>query len=769
MKRATCELEGGVGLVSRTKTMAASRNPRGESPLPVEVASRHAHDAGQLRARAQTEILDRKRLTAELVGARKPFVLLAAPPGFGKTTLLHQWADADDRSFAWVSLDAASNDPVLFWSRIIETLGAVESSIEGASRLALRAPHPDIVAGVVPLLAHDLARGKRDVVLVLDDYHVIENDACHSSLSLFLAWLPFNVTVALATRVDPSLAVASLRARGELFELRAADLAFTAREEATFLNDRLRLGLPAALVGDLRRRTEGWPAGVYLAALSLKKTDDKAGFVAAFSGSNRHVVDYLTEVVLDTLDAETREFLVEVSILDSVCGPLADAVTGREGSAEILEELERANLFLVGLDDDRDWYRFHQLFCELLRGQLARRGDERMQELHRRAFAWYAEAGHTAAAVHHGIVAGEVEAAAELAGRQWVPRLDCDASRATIGWLRSFPLDAIASNPILLLAKAWAAGTTNGADEAARALDRVEQLCAESGEDAGLAARRAIVEACIPHGDAGGMLAAAELATELVDELPAEWRPLAPLALGWAGLVNGDYSGATASLEDAAAASRELEQWLHVSIAHSLLARCAVLSGETARAGAATSRANDVLEAHRLVDSLATGLAEIAQGSVLSHGDHEAAERALDRGLAYLRAYGEPLVVVDGLLALAPVKRNIHGVSAGRECIAAARELLDGCPDGGNLVPRLTELARSLTPSYKRVEGDSELTERELEVLRYLAEGMPKRDIGATLFLSYNTIHSHTKSIYQKLRVSSRQAAVDAARELGAL
>jgi LuxR family maltose regulon positive regulatory protein len=723
------------------------------------------------RTHSSRELLVRDRLTRTLEKSRKPLVLLAAPPGFGKTTLLHQWRAVEKGSFAWASMDSADNDPVLFWTRIAEALRVVDRSFEGAAQIALHAPQPDVLGAVVPLLAHDLRLVDREVVLALDDYQTIENPICHESLALFLKWLPANVTLALSTRVDPPIPIAILRTRGELHELRAVDLCFTEEEEAAFLNEGLGLGLAPETLDALHERTEGWPAGVYLASISLRKAEDRGQFVAGFSGTNRHVVDYLTEVVLDSLDQKRRQFLVETSILDSVCASLGEAVTRLDGSAELLEELERTNLFLVPLDDQRRWYRYHQLFADLLRAQLMRQGDEQVATLHRRALEWYADAGYTEEAIRHAVAAGALEAATELAVERWTPSLDRGEARTILRWLDALPGEAFGRDARLSLAKAWAASLTNRGEEALHALQAAAGIGLDGTfpDGSSVAASAAAVEACFPYGDVARMLAAARRGCELAGELSSVWQPIALLSLGWAQYLAGDAGEAEASLEEAAASAAEMGQWTHVSIANSILTHVAFALGDNELADVRARAAQDALESRDLVEPLASGMADVALGAVFARSNIGEAEQSLDRGLLRLRAHGEALLVAEALLVLAPVRRGLHGAEAGRACIAEARELLESCTDAGMLVDRLEHVARSLTPAYRRVEGDSELTERELEVLRYLAEGLPKRDIGGILFLSYNTIHSHTKSIYQKLRVSTRQAAVERARELGAL
>ena len=728
------------------------------------------HEGRNERPHPASELLPRDRLTRTLQEARKPLVLLAAPPGFGKTTLLQQWRQAETRPFAEVWIDSADDDPVLFWGRIIGALRAVVPTFE-RPKADWHLPQPDAVDNLVLELTHDLSLVGSEVVIALDDFQNIQGRVL-DSLDLFLSHLPSNITLVLSTRADPPvIPLATLRARGQLLELRAVDLCFSEEEEAAFLNDNVGLGLDSDTLATLHERTEGWPAGVYLASLSLRDADNPVEFVAGFGGSNRHVVDYLTEVVLDSLEPGRKTFLLETSILESVSAPLADAVTGHADSADLLDGLERDNLFLVALDDHREWYRYHQLFAGLLRARLLREDRARVAELHREAFEWFKKTGRVHDALRHAVAGGELAAAADLVAERWVARLGWSEARMTLRWLDALPAETVAGDARLLLAQAWSHWSTNRVREGTQAFRAASEGGLEGlfPDGTTVEAAAALVEACFPHGDAGAMLVAARRAHGLRRDLGSQERGLALLALGWAEYLAGNWESARTPLVEAADAAAEGEQWSHAAIAKALLSSVLQASGDLDESEASARSANAILESRELFDPLACGLVDTALGAVLVRTDAAAAEDAFQRGLVGLRANGEPLFIADALLGLAPVRRGLVGTEAGRACIAEARQLLDGCADPGMLHGRLKSVARSLTPAYRRIEGSSELTEREREVLRYLAEGMPKRDIGAALFLSYNTIHSHTKSIYQKLRVSSRQAAVERARELGAL
>jgi LuxR family transcriptional regulator, maltose regulon positive regulatory protein len=720
------------------------------------------------------EMLPRPRLSETLEEARPALVLVAAPAGFGKTTLLGQWRELDERPFGWLTMDSSDNDPFVFWAGVVAAIRQVKRNFGGAAEIALRSSHVEVLDALVPLIVHELEAIKDEIVVVLDDYQLIEHRACHESLAFFLDWKPSNVEVAVSTRADPPIPISKLRAAGELLEFRAVDLCFTAEEEATFLNDALRLELAPETLGILRDRTEGWPAGVYLASLSLRSTSDRAAFVDGFGGSNRHVLDYLTEVVLATLDAEQRDFLVETSILRTICAPLCDAVTGRDGSAEMLAELERANLFLIPLDDHREWYRYHPLFAGLLQGRLAEREPGAKQELYRRASAWLADAGYTDEAVQHAIAAGEVETATNLVVERWLshPLVHLGRGETVLQWLEPIPSRALREDPRLALVNAWALSMLDRPDEAAAALEVIETTGPNEAlpDGSSFEAMVTLLRACFPRDDVGRALEAATQPPEFERALSAWWEPASLFAGGWAQYRAGQPQDASRPLERAALLGGPLQQWLLVSAAQGILARIALAAGDVEEAEVWASQALNTVEAWELSEEPGSGFAYVALGAVRARqGLIDQAAALIECGIVRLRARGAQLDVADALLVLAPVRRALGTSTEARGLVEAARSLIEASPDPGLLHERLEDVARALTPPHRRIEGDSDLTERELEVLRYLAEGLPKRDIGNVLFLSYNTIHSHTKSIYQKLRVSSRQAAIERARELGAL
>ena len=395
---------------------------------------------------ARPRLLERLSLQAE-----SELTLVSAPAGFGKTTLLAEWlaaVAADGRPVAWLSLDKGDSDPVLFWTYLI---GALQTAAEGVGERALsllQSSQPPIET-VLATLLNDLSALPNDVVLVLDDYHVIDAGDVQEGMAFLVEHLPPQLHLVIASRADPALPLARLRGRGELVEIRAADLRFTTDEAAAYLNGVMGLVLTARDVTALEGRTEGWIAALQLAALSMQGRDDVAAFIADFAGDDRYIVDYLAEEVLARQPEHVQHFLLQTSVLDRLTGPLCDAVTGQEGGKAKLAALERGNLFLVPLDDRRRWYRYHQLFADVLRARLLDGQPDDVPELNRRASAWYEQNGEPSEAIRHALAAGDVERAADLV-ELVIPDLRRSRQEATIrSWLEAIPDDVVRVRPVL--------------------------------------------------------------------------------------------------------------------------------------------------------------------------------------------------------------------------------------------------------------------------------------------------------------------------------
>src|SRR3954467_4381981 len=403
-------------------------------------------------------LVPRPRLIEALTRrAESALTLVSAPAGFGKTTLLTEWlaawraaAPADGRSAAWLSLDPRDNDPALFWRYLVTALDAAVPGVGSNSLEQLQSSQPPTEA-VLATLLNDLNAVENDVVLVLDDFHVIEASEVQDGMKFLLEHLPPRIHLVLAARADPALPLARLRGRGELVEVRAAALRFTPDEAAGYLNGVMGLALTPRDVEALEGRTEGWIAALQLAALSMQGRDDVAGFIAGFAGNDRYIVDYLAEEVLQRQPERVRSFLLQTSVLGRLSGPLCDAVTGRDGGRAMLEALDRGNLFLVPLDDRRQWYRYHHLFADVLQAHLLDEHPDRVRGLHLRASDWYERNGDRAEAIDHALAGGDVGRAADLVELA-LPALRRGRQEATLSrWLQAFPDEVSRVRPVLTM------------------------------------------------------------------------------------------------------------------------------------------------------------------------------------------------------------------------------------------------------------------------------------------------------------------------------
>jgi LuxR family transcriptional regulator, maltose regulon positive regulatory protein len=385
-------------------------------------------------------------------------MLVSAPAGFGKTTLLAEWlatgpgAPTDKRSAAWLSLDRGDNHAATFWTYLIAALRTVAPGI-GADALALLSTQqPPPIETVLTTLVNDLGTVENDIVLVLDDYHAIDARDVQEGVAFLVDHLPPRLHLVIVSRADPALPLARLRVRGELVEIRVAELRFTADEAAAYLNGVMGLTLTAQDMAALEARTEGWIAALQLAALSMQGRDDAAGFIAGFAGDDRYVVDYLVEEVLQRQPDRVQSFLLQTSILSRLTGPLCDAVTGQSGGKAMLEALDRANLFLVALDDRRQWYRYHHLFADVLQARLLDEHPDLVPDLHRRASAWYEQNGERSVAIEHALAAEDFETAAGLIELA-IPaiRRDLQIARAH-KWLQVLPDELLRNRPVLSVA-----------------------------------------------------------------------------------------------------------------------------------------------------------------------------------------------------------------------------------------------------------------------------------------------------------------------------
>jgi LuxR family transcriptional regulator, maltose regulon positive regulatory protein len=736
----------------------------------------------KLRApRSRRVWVERAQLPRHLGGAAARLVFVDAPAGFGKTTLVAQWRSsaAEGRRFAWVSLDRDHNDPGRLWWHVVSALQRACPEIDGEVILtALRARTQDVAGSVLPLLLNQLAVVCAPVVLVLDDYHAIKNGSCHDQVAFLLHRLPRSAQIVLITRADPPLPLARLRAAGEMIEIRQHDLRFTHADTAALVHTVAGVQLTEPDLADLMARTEGWPTGVYLAALSLRGHPSPGALVRQFTGENRFVVDFLAEEVLSRQPGQIRQFLARTSILDRFCAPLCDAVTGSAGAADIIELLERENLFLVPLDDNRKWYRYHHLFAQLLRGQLARTEPGIAAVLHQRASAWHRRSGSIQEAVGHALAADDVAGAVDLIARDWYAYADAGRTATVRELMRSLGDDRIAARPVAAHCAAWIAALSGDQESVLRWLP-----VAEAGQHAGplpdgmrsLSSSAALLRGICGFDGLRVMRESAAAAAELESDPASPWYAMARSGLGFSLYLSGEPEAAAASLAEAAQSQASYPMTRMFSL--SVLSLVALRLGRLSKAQEAAEAARILAARDGLDEAPQSSLAYTATGAVhAARGQLDQARSDLEHALRTRRNLSgiSPWHSFEPTLLLARVLLDLSDRAGAAALADKARDVLAALPDGaGAQRARLAELDQLIADPTRMLPLTAplteSLTERELAVLRLLRGALSLREIGQELDLSRNTIKTHTQAIYRKLGVSTRRDAVTRGKQAGIL
>jgi LuxR family maltose regulon positive regulatory protein len=529
----------------------------------------------------RSKVVPRARLIERLdAGLDGKLTLISAAAGFGKTTLVSEWVAALQTSplpggegpgvrVAWLSLDEGDSDPTRFLAYLIAALQTVAPPVGQGALAALQAPQPPPPEAILTAVLNDLAALPDRFLLVLDDYHAVDAPLVDQALAFLLQNLPPPLHLVIASREDPPLPLARLRARGQLTELRAADLRFTPDEAAEFLNQVMGLSLSPAEMAALEARTEGWIAGLHLAALSMQGRTDTAAFVETFSGSHRFVLDYLVEEVLQRQPAGVQDFLLRTAILDRLCGPLCDAVL-QDGSAsgqDTLAYLERANLFIVSLDNERRWYRYHHLFGELLRQRLHQQQPGAIADLHRLASLWYEDNDLELEAFHHAAAAGDLDRAERLLEGRGMPLLFRGAARPVLRWLASLPAAELNSRPSLWVTYASAllfisqvAGVEEKLQAAEAALRDVEPDARIRDLLGHIASIRATV--AVTQHDAEAIIAQSQRSLAYLHPANLPVRTAATWSLAYAHQLQGDRAAAGRAYAAALAASEAMGHFI---------------------------------------------------------------------------------------------------------------------------------------------------------------------------------------------------------------
>jgi LuxR family maltose regulon positive regulatory protein len=701
-----------------------------------------------------------------------PVVAICAPPGYGKTTLLAEWAERDPRPFAWLSIDGRDNDPAVLLRYITVALDrheAIDATVFGA----LSSPGASVMADIVPRLGAALSTRAHPVVVALDDVHLLHNQECLDAVAVLIDHLPARSQVAIASRGELPLPVGRLRAEGRIAEIGPNDLAM-GHQEAWSLLRAADVELAEADVAELTWRTEGWPVALYLAALAIKARGTVIR--VTLEGRDRFLVDYLQSVLLSRLSPTDVRFLTRTAVLDRLSGPLCDAVMDTTGSADVLESLERSNLLVIALDHHREWYRYHHLFRELLRAGLERHEPELVRELTLRAATWCEHNGLPEAAIEYAMDAGDADCVARLLERLTFPahRGGRDATLQTwFGWLETN--GKIERYPAVAALGAWVQAFGGHSAAVERWADAAERGPSDEQRASGGASLDgwglALLKAVLCRDGMEQMRADAELA---LARLPVGsiWRPTAHLLLGMSHLLAGDSRVADGVLADAVEVAEDGGATIALSITLAERSILAMEREEWIEAESQAERARSVVREAHLDDYVSSVLVYAAAARVAIHrGDARRAHEDLARAqrVRPQLTYVLPVFAVQARLELVRAYLALSDVAGARTVLREADDVLGRRPHLGILQQQADELRSQLGNIRAEVIGASSLTAAELRLLPLLSTHYSFREIAERLHVSLNTVKSQAMSVYRKFGVSSRSQAIDRARMLGLL
>jgi LuxR family transcriptional regulator, maltose regulon positive regulatory protein len=717
---------------------------------------------------SRANLLDRLEASAA-----KPVVAICAPAGYGKTVLAAQWAERDPRPFVWLSIDERDNDSAVLLTYIAVGLDQVEP-IDPAVLGALASRGASMAGGVVPRLAAALSAMALPLVVVLDDAHLLHDRRGLDALAVLADHLPEGSQLAVTSRGEPQLPLARWRAEGRLAELGPGDLAMDG-QEAGLLLWAAGVAAPDARVAELLRRTEGWPVALYLAALSIKAQHPADVAEVGFGGQDRLLVDYLRSVLLSRLSPPEVRFLTRTAVLDRLSGPLCDAVLGTGGSAEALESLERANLLVIPLDRQREWYRYHPLFRELLRGQLERDEPEQVGLLTRRAAQWCADHGLHEAAIGYAMDADDADLIARSVEQVAISVYRSGRLATVQRWFDWFDDHGLIEQyPAVAIIGAWIHALVGHADAAERWADAAE-LGSYQGTlpdgSASVDGWRALLRAKLCRHGVEQMRADAESAVAL---LPAGslWRGPAQLLLAISLLVGGDRELADRALAEAVEVAKDTGATVATTVALAERAMLAIDRQDWPEAETLAERARQLVAAAHLEDCTTSVLVYAVAARVAIHrGDASQAEQDLARAqqLRPQLNHALPYHAVQARLELVRAYLALADLASARVVLREVADLLHRRPRLGTLPEQADQLRAQLGHLHADLNGASPLTTAELRLLPLLPTHQSFREIGQRLHLSPHTVKSQALSVYRKLGVSSRSQAIQRARTLGLL
>ena len=720
-------------------------------------------------------IVPRRTLLTRLRSSREtPIVAIVAGPGYGKTSLLAQWAKADRRPFAWVSIDDRDNDLAILLSYVAAALDRIEP-VDAQAVDALTSEGASIDGTVIPRLGGAMARMRGPFVLALDDLHLIDNAECRLAIAALARHIPAGSQLAIADRDEAPLPVARLRAKGEVLEIGAADLAMK-EDEARSLFERCGLDLREADVATLTRRTEGWPVGLYLAALALEEGSSLDASVDGFAGDDRIVADYLWLEFLSRLSEDELDFLTRTSVLERMSGALCDAALDGRGSAGRLGSLERSNLFLVPLDQHREWYRYHHLFRDLLRSQLTSRDPDEATRVLRRAASWCEAHELPEMAVGYLQAAGDEDGTARLVSRLGqLPTYFGERISTLHRWIQWFETRGLVERypPIAVLGAFVMAlvGQPATADRWGEAAERGAWDRQPSGGSAEIDGGIALLRAFLCRDGPEQMKADAEAALKLLS-VESPWRSSALYLLATSDLLIGEVDGADLMFSDVVELANGEGRDVLASLAYAQRSLIAIGRGRWAEAADLADDAQASVQAGNLEDHVMSALTYAARARVAAHrGDIAGARLALAKAhrLRPRLTYALAGYAVRTLLELARSHVAMADPAGARVVMREVADLLHRRPHVGVLRSEYSELLAHLAAIREGAPGASTMTAAELRLLPYLPTHLTFREIGHQLNVSPHTVKTQAISIYRRLAVTSRADAVLVARSLGLL
>jgi LuxR family maltose regulon positive regulatory protein len=723
--------------------------------------------------RLRNGMVRRPRLLQTLeAGQDAALTLVAAPAGYGKTTAVRAWAQSSGNALAWVTLDAGDNEPARLWTYVATAVDRIRNGLgrRALNRLRVSGAGVEVAVDEVMNAVSDFGR---PFTLVLDDLHTVTDRECLASLDHAIERLPPSARLIAITRADPALELARLRGRGNLREVRAAELAFTLAEARELLVDRAGLELDDEQIRILRNRTEGWPAALYLAALWLRSVEDRDSAVIEFGGGHRYVAEYLSHEVLASLDAGRRSFLLSAAVLGSFTVELCDAALRRSDSAAVLRELEETNMFVLSLER-RESFRVHPLFAEFATAQLGAVEPAAPRAIHRRAAEWLRARGMTVEAVQHAAAAGDLEVVAEMLSQYHLQLIRNGRSGALLRWAQALPDGLLIEHPDVAVAAATAALLVGRVTAERRHFLRLAERARVQNPERFGSHEECVIAMVRAAGLDGGVgeavvegYRAVELAGKGADETLIAALAALARALYFAGDVHGAWSAASRAIEHPGAGRRAPS----VAAAHAVLSLVAAdrARGATARDHAEVARAivGRITSSRSWLGSI---VAEAHGAVLMAGGDLAGAERELSYAERFLEDEVSTVPHARLLIRLADVRRRRGRLDDADDTLRRAREELAELGDSG-AVPLFADQVASEIEQARRQAGNGAILEMpsdaELAVLRLLATDLSARGIGAQLFLSPNTVRSHVRSIYRKLGVSSREDAVARADTMG--